>query len=122
MDKNKFQVVNLHSKSSEHNDVWKGQEVYLDIDRFDNGFAAHYKYEHTAEPMGPGGPVVSCSHSVCTEFVRWYRWFGWFGYTRQKAIDRVIRRLKRRWTDYKEFYTLREQYGVGPGIKEEEDG
>ena len=113
-----MKVVDLKKnlKTGEHDKVWKGKPVKLDIQPTDNGFILLYGIEHEVYPYGEDGPALSCSHSICAVKVS-HNWFHkLLGITEEQRIETGMKKLKKRWqymvTHTKKFEDIRESYGI----------
>jgi len=108
----------------EHDKVWKGKIVRLDIrPAKNNGFILVYEMECDIQPLGDMGPTVQHNHAICGVMVKSRWWHKIFGITDKRRIATGMKKLQKRWEEMvahtKQFDDIRESYGIQEGVLDE---
>lgn len=106
--------INKDSQKNEHDQMWKGKAVHLDIIAYDDGFMALYYMDVVAEPIP--GMSINQRKALVKYFVKERWWHRFVGVNDEKRMDLAVRKLKKRWEDMKDHTTkiggLISKYGV----------
>lgn len=108
--------LNKNLKTGEHDKVWKGKPVKLDIQPTEKGFMLLYEMVHEVYPYGEDGPAFNHNHPICGVEVS-YNWVHkLLGITEEQRIEAGMQVLKKRWqymvTHTKKFEDIRKSYGI----------
>lgn len=114
--------INKGKKKSEHDQVWKGQPLHLDLMFYSDGVVAIYYQPVEFEPIP--GHVIKQRHKLESAFVNFRWWHKIFGITQENCVDKAIRKLKAEWEETKQHNlrveAFRERCGISAG--EQHDG
>jgi len=113
-----MKIVNIEKnlKTGEHDQLWKGKPVKLNIQPKIDGFTLLYEIECDEQPFGDMGPTIQHRHSLCGVGVKFKWWHKMLGITEEQRIETGIKKLKKRWaymvSHTKKFDDIREKYGI----------
>jgi len=107
--------INKDKQKSEHDQMWKGKVVQLDIVSYKDGFMAAYIMDCTVEPVP--GVQIPHKHCLAKHFVKERWWHKLFGINDEQRCARAVDGLKVKWEIMKDNTTkvdrILERYGVG---------